>query len=405
MSKVMSFISAATDEGEPKAAIDALIWQLESQAGWNPDGERIDVAFAFFSSHFNHDIRDMSGLLLSRLSPRLLVGCTAEGVIGSGREIENEPAISLVAAHLPGVTLTPFTLLPAASDWHRLLLNPKEFCQIVDAPDDTRLIVLLADPFSSPTEDVLRAFNSCYAGIPIVGGMASGALRPNGNSLVLNDQLTQEGVIGVAFSGELQVDVIVSQGCRPVGRPFKVVSAHRNEIYNLEGRSPLAWIQDIIPQLPEEDRALLQSGLLVGKAINPRQENLGRGDFVIRGLTGIDQESGAITISDSVMDGEIIQFHLRDAVTAQEDLEMMLIPQIFREPPCGGLLFTCNGRGTRLYDHPDGDITIIQQNISVPGLAGFFCAGEIGPVGKENFLHGQTVSLALFRPPRENINP
>lgn len=401
MTEGISFISAAANESEPKAAVDALLWQLEAQAGESRLEDRFDMAFVFFSSHFNHDIRDMSALLLSRLKPRLLVGCTAEGVIGSGREFENEPAIALVAAHLPGVELTPFTLLPAASDWHRLLLNSEEFCRTVDAPAGSHLIVLLADPFSTPTEDVLHAFNSCYAGIPIVGGLASGALRPNGNSLVLNDQVTQEGVIGVAFSGALQVDVVVSQGCRPVGRPFKVVSAHRNEIYNLEGRPPLAWIQDIIPELPEEDRALLQSGLLVGKAINPRQETLGRGDFIIRGLTGIDQDSGAITISDSVMDGEIIQFHLRDAVTAQEDLEMMLIPQLFREPPSGGLLFTCNGRGTRLYDHPDGDISIIQQNISVPGLAGFFCAGEIGPIGKGNYLHGHTISLALFRPPRE----
>jgi small ligand-binding sensory domain FIST len=405
MTDVMSFISATTDESEPKAAIEALLWQLETQTGEQP-GEDLeisgpDMAFVFFSSYFNHDIRDLSTVLRSRLKPDILIGCTAEGIIGNGHEIENEPAISLLTAHLPQVKLTPFSLLPSASDWHRLLLSPEEFRRTVGAPVDTQLIVLLADPFSTPTEDVLQAFNSCYMGIPIAGGLASGALRPNGNSLLLNDQVIQEGTIGLAFSGALEVDVIVSQGCRPVGRPFKVVSAHRNEIYNLEGRPPLAWIQDILPQLPDEDRALLQSGLLVGKAINPRQESLGRGDFVIRGLTGIDQESGAITISDSVMDGEIIQFHLRDAVTAQEDLEMMLIPQLFREPPCGGLLFACNGRGTRLYDHPDGDISIIQQNLELPNLAGFFCAGEIGPVGRENYLHGHTISLALFRPPRE----
>jgi small ligand-binding sensory domain FIST len=136
----------------------------------------------------------------------------------------------------------------------------------------------------------------------------------------------------------------------------------------------------------------------VGRAVKSGPETLGRGDFVIRGVMGIDQESGSIAIGDSIMDGETIQFHLRDAVTAQEDLEMLLIPQMFRERPSGALLFTCNGRGTRLYDRPNGDITVIQQNVSNAPLAGFFCAGEIGPIGGANFLHGHTATLVLFRP-------
>jgi small ligand-binding sensory domain FIST len=289
-------------------------------------------------------------------------------------------------------------LQPGSAEWHRMLLSPGAFCRTVDVPADAQLVILLADPFSIPMDDVLHAFATCYPGIPMVGGMASGALRPNGNVLIANDFLTRQGAVGLALSGNLSVDLIVSQGCRPIWRPFKVQSAHRNLIYNLEGRPPLAWLQDLIPELSDEDRALLQNGLFVGRAIDPDRDEMGRGDFLIRGLMGIDQENGAIAIGDSVMEGETIQFHLRDVITAQEDLEMMLIPQMFRQPPSGGLLFTCNGRGTRLYDHPNGDISIIQNSIQNLRLAGFFCAGEIGPVGNQNFVHGQTVSLALFRP-------
>jgi small ligand-binding sensory domain FIST len=231
-----------------------------------------------------------------------------------------------------------------------------------------------------------------------VGGIASAALRPGGNTLFINDTITNQGVAGVAFSGALDIDVVVSQGCRPIWRPFKVLASRWNEIYNLEGRAPLAWLQDLIPTLSEQDKALLQSGLFVGRAVKPDQEVLGRGDFVIRGVMSIDQQSGAILIGDSVMDGDIIQFHLRDAVTALEDLEMQLIPQMFRDPACGGLLFTCNGRGTHLYERPNGDINVIQPNIKNVPLAGFFCAGEIGPIGKLNFLHGHTATLVLFRP-------
>jgi len=387
----MSFVSAIASHSNVDQVLDDLLDQVET-------GTPIDVAFLFVSTYFTNDIDDIVTRLQSELKPGVLLGCTAEGVIGCEKEIESEPAISLVVARLPGVQITPFMLQPGSSEWHRMLLSPGEFCRTVDVPADAQLVILFADPFSIPMDDVLHAFTTSYPGIPMVGGMASGALRPNGNVLIANDFLTRQGAVGLALSGNLSVDLIVSQGCRPIWRPFKVQSAHRNMIYNLEGRPPLAWLQDLIPELSDEDRALLQNGLFVGRAIDPARDEMGRGDFLIRGLMGIDQENGAIAIGDSVMEGETIQFHLRDVITAQEDLEMLLIPQMFRQPPSGGLLFTCNGRGTRLYDHPNGDISIIQNSIQNVRLAGFFCAGEIGPVGNQNFVHGQTVSLALFRP-------
>jgi small ligand-binding sensory domain FIST len=168
-------------------------------------------------------------------------------------------------------------------------------------------------------------------------------------------------------------------------------------IYALDDHSPLRWIQDLVPELSIVDRSLLQSGLFVGRALDSQREVLGCGDFLIRGVIGIDQQKGSIAVGGLVEEGEMIQFHLRDAITAKEDLEMMLVPQSFRQPPAGGILFTCNGRGTKLYDHPDGDISVIQDNLSGIPLAGFFCAGEIGPVGSRNFLHGHTASLVLFR--------
>jgi small ligand-binding sensory domain FIST len=268
----------------------------------------------------------------------------------------------------------------------------------VGAPDDTRLFLMLGDPFSTPTDDVLLAFNTAYNGIPIVGGMASGALRQYGNALILNDQITNMGAVGISLSGPFDIDVIVSQGCRPIWQPFTITSAHKNTIFSLDNKPPLDLIQDLIMELSEEERNLLQNGLFVGRAVRGTKDSLGRGDFLIRGVMGVDRENGAISIADSVMEGELIQFHLRDALTAQEDLEMMLVPQMFCEPPSGALLFTCNGRGTRLYDHADGDISIIRKNLGVNHLAGFFCAGEIGPIGRENYMHGHTACMAIFRP-------
>jgi small ligand-binding sensory domain FIST len=414
----MFFVSATTTDPDLVAALASLEEQVTLQArqrlGEVPPAGWIDLAIVFVSTQFTQPVRHIVEKLRADLGPRVLLGCTAEGVIGGYQEIEDTAAITLVAASLPGVALAPFLLLPSDAnlpaltwsphlvagqpDWPRLLLDREEFRRTVEAPENPELFILFGDPFSTPMDDVLQAFNANYPGVPVVGGMASGALRPSGNALWVNDQITFEGAVGVGLAGPLEVDVVVSQGCRPIWRPLKVVTAHRNLIFNLEGRTPLAWLQDLLPGLSEEERLLLQNGLFIGRSIKPDQENLGRGDFLLRGVVGLDQESGALAIGDSVMEGETIQFHLRDALTATEDLEMMLITQAFREPPSGALLFTCNGRGTRLYDHPNGDISVIQANLDVAHLAGFFCAGEIGPIGGVNFLHGQTVSLAIFRP-------
>jgi small ligand-binding sensory domain FIST len=390
----MHFASATTIEEHYRYACRDLTEQVEAQM----NGLRVDLVIAFLSPHFRAVAADIANNLFADLAPNLLLGCTAEGVIGRRQEIEQSPAISLIAAHLPGVTLTPFTLQSQSMDWENFLRDSMAFRKIVGATDTTRLFLLLADPFTTPMDLVLAAFNTFYEGRPMIGGMASGSMRAGGNALLLNDRLLNHGAIGAALAGNFEVDIIVSQGCRPIGTALTVTEARQNMIYSLEGEPPLNQLQKLARDLSPEDRRLLQYGLLLGRAIASEQETLGRGDFLIRGVMGIDQQNGAMVVGDSIKDGETVQFHLRDASTAIEDLEMMLAPQLFYDSPRGGLLFSCNGRGTRLYDHPNGDITTIQKVIGDIHLAGFFCAGEIGPIGGKNFLHGHTASLALFRP-------
>lgn len=392
MENQMLFASAITTERDVDEASHVLAGQIEAQLGGHP----LDLALVFLSPHFRVVVADLAAKLRASLNPRLLIGCTAEGVIGREQEVEHEPAITLVASHMPGVELAPFTL--QSMDWGRTLSEAAVLRQMVAAPSATKLFMILADPFTTPMDAVLEAFNTTYADLPIIGGMASGSQRAGGNALLFNDRVLNNGAIGVAFAGAFEVDIIVSQGCRPVGQPFTVTSVRENVIFSLEGEPPLTRIQELVMGLAPGDRALLQNGLFIGRAIGADRETLGRGDFLIRGVMGLDQESGVMVVGDYIDEGEMVQFHLRDATTAEEDLEMMLAPQLLFEPPCGGFLFSCNGRGTRLYDHPNGDISTIQKVIGDINLAGFFCAGEIGPIGSKNFLHGHTASLALFRP-------
>lgn len=392
MADQMRFVSAASLETDVDAALDELAGDVRASFA----KESPDLILVFISSYFVNSAREIAAGLRRRLQPKALLGCSAEGVIGRDQEIEEEAAIALIAAQLPGVTVAPFLLDPI--DWSGTLSDPEEFSRFVPVPDGSKLFLMLGDPFSTPMDLVLQVFNRRYPEIPVMGGMASSALRPGGNVLLLNEELLNSGLVGVALSGAFKADVIVSQGCRPIGEPLKVTAAARNVMLSLEGDSPLACLEEIIEALEPEERDLLQGGLFVGKAVSKDIDNLGRGDYLIRGVVGADQEKGAIAIGDSLEAGEIIQFHLRDAITAKEDLEMMLIPQVFREPPSGALLFTCNGRGLHLYDHPNGDISVIQKNLGEIHLAGLFCAGEIGPIGGKNYLHGHTASLVLFRP-------
>jgi small ligand-binding sensory domain FIST len=389
MPDAMRFASATTVERDAEQALRALEEQIRAQVNL----PEFDFAMAFFSADLVSIAPQAAERLRGALHARILLGCTGEGVIGKDKEIENAPAITLVAARLPGVRLTPFSL--DADDWDALG-DAARFRDRVGAPVDTRLFVMVADPFSSPMEAVLDAFNAHCAGVPMIGGMASGATQPGDSALMLNDRAFAAGAVGVAMAGDFEIDVIVSQGCRPFGPTLTITEAEENVILGLEGEPPLTHIQNLVAQLSEEDRALLKKGLFIGRAI--RSGNVGRGDFLIRSVIGVDRQSGAIGVGDYVHIGEMIQFHLRDQSTAEEDLGMLLMPQTLYEPPAGALLFLCNGRGTRLYDHPNGDISIIQRVLGEVNLAGFFCAGEIGPIGGKNFLHGHTASMALFRP-------
>jgi small ligand-binding sensory domain FIST len=149
--------------------------------------------------------------------------------------------------------------------------------------------------------------------------------------------------------------------------------------------------------MPEPERQLLQNGLFVGRAISEYKETFDRGDFLVRNVMSVDNESGAMSVGDYVRTGQTIRFHVRDAATATEDLTCLLSAKTVIPPPAGALLFSCNGRGTRLFEQPCHDVHA--ANAAMPGtpVAGFFAAGELGPVAGQNFIHGHTASFALFR--------
>jgi small ligand-binding sensory domain FIST len=387
----MRWASAFTAQVDTVAAATEAAEALLGQLGPGP----VDLAIAFFDSAHVPGASSLAGALKERLSPGCLLGASAHGVISSEHELESGPALTVLAARLPGVEVCPFVLVNEA--WKTALDDPEEFARSTPGAAGAELVVLLADPFSFDIERCLGAFNRHATGLRLVGGMASASPRPGANALVLNDWVTHEGGVAVALKGALRVDVVVSQGCRPIGPALQVTRAEGNVVFELDGQPALERAEQVLRELSEAERACLKSGLYVGRPV--RAGAKGQGDYLIRNLLGADRERGLLAVGDHVEDKERIRFHVRDARTAREDLELLLAPQEFDGRARGALLFACNGRGQSLFGEADCDIAVLQAALGggVP-VAGMFCAGEIGPVGERNLLHGHTASIAIVRP-------
>jgi small ligand-binding sensory domain FIST len=330
--------------------------------------------------------------------PEAMIGTTAGGILGDGEEREGEPGIAVLAAHLPGAVLRTFTYeqldWPAAADSpDRLRAN-----LMGDASDaEPAALMMMADPFSVPMSKLLPAIDQATGGAPVIGGMCSGSLEAGGNRLLLNGGVQTMGGVGVAIAGPVQVDATVSQGCRPIGPPLVVTDTHKNLIRQLGGRPVMQVVRDIASELDEQNRALMQDGLLVGRVVNEYKERFGRGDFLIRNVIGVGPDESYLAVSDFFRVGQTVQFHVRDARTAEEDLHLLLDAQAMHGEPAGIFLCTCNGRGEGMFGQTGYESDIIRRRLGTVPIAGFFAAGEIGPIGRSNFVHGFTASMALFR--------
>jgi small ligand-binding sensory domain FIST len=379
----MKFASALSQHPLATQAVGEAAGEVLEQLG----GEDADLVVCFVSPHHVGVLEDVAGALRGVLEPRVLLGGTAASIIGSGREVEEEPALSLFAARLPDSRLTPVALrVEETPDGAALLGWPDPG----ESPPTT--LLMFADPFTFPVDAFLERCNADTPALRVIGGLASAAVRPGGNRLVLDDRILDSGAVGVLVDSGIEVRTLVSQGCRPIGRPYVVTRSQRNFVEELGGQPALERLQEVAAGATEEERELLRSGLHVGLVVDEHKAEFERGDFLVRNLLGADRESGALAVGDRVTVGQTVQFHVRDADAADEDLRELLAG-VDAE---AALLFTCNGRGKHLFGAPDHDAGLVEQLLGPIPLAGCFCAGEIGPVGGRNFLHGFTASLALF---------
>ncbi|NOS79701.1 MAG: hypothetical protein HOP35_17355 [Nitrospira sp.] len=389
------FVSAVSRNPDTEAAARDLVDEVRAKL----DGVTPDLAFVFFSSHHVPRAELLAETVSDVLGARVSLGCSGEGVIAGAEELETSPAVTLWTACLPGVTLTPVRLsFSQTQDQFSLPGWPES-----DGQESTFL--LLADPFSTPMQDVLSLLEERYPGAAAIGGLAGGGQDAGENRLFLGRQTFESGLVGVRISGPIEVRPVISQGCRPIGERYVVTKAEHNLVHEMGGTPALTRLQAVFESLGGDDRRRAHRALHVGIVIDEHRNRFERGDFLVRNLVGADQTTGAVAIGDVVQEGQTVQFHLRDAKSASEDLHLLLAADRSRHSnaPLGALVFSCCGRGQGLFGRPHHDSGVLTERLGQIPVAGFFAQGEIGPVGGRNFLHGYTASMALFAQPTSKV--
>lgn len=396
----MRWSSASVEHAELEVAFE----QCAEAIRMDMQEEAADLLFVFVSPRFAAHYEKVPPLAESHFARALLVGSAAGGVIGGRREREHRAALSLVAARLPGVAFHPFRL--DAADLPDADASPRAWHGALGvAPQPPPQFVLLADPFSFPAEKLLEGLDFAYPQSVKVGGLASAAVRPGGNVLYLERQVVRSGAIGVALAGEIAVETVVAQGCRPIGPVLRITHCDEHVLHELDQKPALQVLQELAESASAAERALMAQALFLGIAMDELATVHGAGDFLIRNIVGVDPRQGALAVGEKLRNGRSVQFHLRDAAAAAEDLQAVL--QRFAEGPhagaaAGALLFSCLGRGEHLYGVPDHDSQVFRRVVGDVPLGGFFCNGEIGPVGGATYLHGFTSSFGIFHTPRSH---
>lgn len=393
----MKWASAVSRESRLDDALDDVVEQVAREL----DQIEPDLVFVFVGVAHAAEANRIAARLKPWLGAALLVGCSAQGVAADGHEVEGEPAIALLAGVLPDVEIEARHVtqdwlnisVADAAGWRALLG--------VELADPS--FVVLTDPHSVATDALVRGLDVAHPGATKIGGIASGGRAPGGHVLLLGDDVYRHGAIVLALGGNVQLEAVVAQGCKPVGEPHFVTACHEHLLRELDGTSPRDVLTRLYEKLSAHDRELFSHAVFVGLALPGEHRELHTGDFVVRNLLGLDPDTGALWIGADLQPNSILQFHLRDAGTSAADLERQLQRFVQRgraARAAGALMFSCVGRGAGLYGRPNHDSTAFRRHVGDLPMAGFFGNGEIGPIAGATWVHGHTSAFGVFRPRR-----
>jgi small ligand-binding sensory domain FIST len=358
---------------------------------------QVSLGLVFMTPRFFGQAQQILEILRVHARIPLLTGCSSTALVAGDEELEENPGIVLALYSLPGAQLTGtyFTqndveAVAGGGSWPELTGI---------APDQTNGWISFIDPFHLDSESWLRSWNESYPGQPVYGGLASGVFSDQTTQVYLNGDVYDEGGVAISVGGAVKLAGVISQGCTPIGDTWTLTRVEQNLIHKIANRPAYEVLSETVNDLPLDEQKKARGNLFIGLVVNEYLEDFHRGDFLVRNLLGGDPQTGVLAVGALPRPGQTMQFQRRDAEAASEDMNELLARthlQLGGATVYGGCLCCCNGRGKHLFGTSGHDAKMVQKEFGDIGLAGFFCNGEIGPVGTKNFLHGYTASLALF---------
>jgi len=359
----------------------------------------VSLGLVFMSPNFFPHAAQALEVLRVHAKIPLLAGCSSHGLIAGAEEIEKSSGLVLALYSLPGATVKGVHFSQAQVT--EAATEEESYWPLELGVDPRRTNGWLAfvDPFHIDSESWIRTWNRAFTGIPVFGGLASGTFPDPLTQIYLNGEVFEEGGVAVAIGGDVELTGVISQGCTPIGETWTLTRVEQNLIHNIGNRPAYSVLAETFQKLPPDEQRKAQGNLFIGLVVNEYLDEFHRGDFLVRNLIGGDPKSGVLAVGAMPRTGQTMQFQRRDADAATEDMNELLEhskEKLAGATVYGGCLCCCNGRGQHLFGRANHDVELIQHALGPLGLAGFFCNGEIGPVGAKNYLHGFTASLALF---------
>jgi small ligand-binding sensory domain FIST len=358
---------------------------------------RVSLGLVFMTPKFFPQAKQVLEILRVHAQIPLLVGCSSQSLIVGEQELEENAGVTLGLYALPGAELKAIRFQQEQVEE----ANGPGYWRLETElePAQTNGWLAFIDPFHLDSESWLRSWNEAYAPLPVMGGLASGDFNEQQTQIYLNGDVFEEGGVAISFGGDVKLTGVTSQGCTPIGDTWTLTKVDQNIIHQIGNRPAYEVLAETFNHLSAEEQKKARGNLFIGLVVNEYLDDFHRGDFLIRNLLQADPRSGSIAVGALPRLGQTIQFQRRSAAAATQDMNELLLQTKTRlagNTIYGGCLCCCNGRGTGLFGRPNHDAELVQQQLGPLGLAGFFCNGEIGPVGEKNFLHGYTASLALF---------
>ena len=372
-----------------ESAVSTAAEEALAECGGQPT-----CGFLFVSANWLPQIGEALDLIRLHGRVPLLIGTVGAGLIGRQKEAEGVTGMSLLLVRLPETKLTPVTITREQIEES----TGPAYWQMETGigPDEVDSWIILANPLAPGLERWLAEWNVAFPHAPSIGGLASGGNEAGEHALLLDGKAIDAAVLALAVKGR-KIRTIVSQGCKPVGEPFTITRAEENLVFTLGSRPAYQVLSETFQALSNDERERARGNLFAGLAASEYVMDLKRGDFLVRNLLGADPQTGAVAIGARARTGQTLQYQLRDKVTAHQDLvELAELNGLEGCEPFAALIFSCNGRGQNFFGVPDHDAATLADIFGPVPTAGFFCNGEIGPIGNASYLHGYTASVALF---------